>query len=147
MPTEQGIVEKTEDALAWVRVERSSACATCSSRSKCKVDLGEEVVIKAENTVGCRPGDMVRLSMPSGSFFKSTLLVYIAPVFVLLAGAYVGMRLVRIPEVSADAAAAFCGFGAMAVYFFLLRGADKRAARDPSSAPRITGIIKQSAEN
>ena len=141
--TEQGVVEKTEGETAWVRVERSSACASCSSRSGCRVDIGEGVVVTAENSAGGRTGDRVRLSMPAGSFFKSTLLVYIVPVFVLVAGAYIGMKFVRPPGFSVDAVSVLCGFGAMAVYFVLLRRADKAAARNPSSSPRITAIIKR----
>ena len=141
--TEQGVVEKTEGAFAWVRVERTSACASCGSRSKCGVDADEGMVVKAANTAGGRSGDRVRLSMASGSFFKSTFLVYIAPVLALVAGAYTGMTFVRIPGFSTDAASVICGFGAMAVYFILLRRADRRAAPDPSASPRITAVIKR----
>ncbi len=143
--TEQGIVEKTEGTSAWVRVVRSSACDSCGSRTRCKVDTGGEVVVKAENTAGGRSGDRVKLSMPAGSFFKSTLLVYIVPVVALVAGAWAGTLPFVFPGLSTDAASVICGFGAMAVSFLLLRKVDRRAAGSAANAPRVTGIIHQSS--
>ena len=143
--TEQGIVEKTEGYSAWVRVVRSSACDSCGSRSKCKVDTGAEVVVTAENSAGGGVGDRVRLSMPSGSFFKSTFLVYIVPVAALVAGAYAGTLPFILPGLSPDAASVICGFGAMAISFLMLRMLDRRAAGKPANTPRITGIIHRSS--
>ncbi|HDR16852.1 MAG TPA: hypothetical protein ENN79_15480 [Desulfobacteraceae bacterium] len=143
--TEQGIVEKTDEGSAWVRVERSSACASCPSRTECKVEFGKGVVVKAENTTDCRTGDMVRLSMPADSFLKSTFMVYILPVLALVAGAYIGMEIIHIEGMSRDAASAAAGFGAMALYFLFLRRADRKRSRNPRFSPRITAVIKRAS--
>lgn len=145
--TEQGIIEKTDARSAWVRVERSSACASCSSRSECKVEFGKGIVVQVENSAGCRTGDRVRLSMGSGSFLKSTLVAYIFPVLALVAGALVGRELVALENVSGDVISVVAGFGTMAMYFVILRFADRKASRNPLSSPHITAIIERSSDS
>ena len=145
--TEQGIIEKTDARSAWVRVERSSACASCPSRSECKVEFGKGIVVQVENSVGCRTGDRVRLSMGSGSFLKSTLVVYIFPVLALVAGALVGRELVTLENVSGDVVSVVAGFGTMAMYFVILRFADRKASRNPWSSPHIAAIIERSSDS
>jgi sigma-E factor negative regulatory protein RseC len=145
--SEHGIIEKTDGRSAWVRVERSSACASCPSRSECKVELGKGVLVEVENSAGCRPGDRVRLSMGSGSFLKSTLVAYIFPVVALVAGALAGSQLVPGAGLSGDAASVFTGFGAMALYFVVLKLSDRSGSRTPWSPPRITAIIKRSSDS
>ncbi len=144
--TEQGVVERTEGRSAWIRVERSSACASCPSRDECNVESGGGMVVKAENTAGCSTGDRVRLSMPARSFLKSTFLVYILPVAALVVGAFFGRKFINIERISEDTASVVCAFGFMALYFLLLRHADRKFARDSNSSPRITAVIKKSAD-
>jgi len=144
--SEQGIVERTDARSAWVRVERSSACASCPSRSECKVELGKGVVVEVENTAGCRTGDRVRLSMESGSFLKSTSLAYIFPVVALVVGALVGKEFVAVEGFSGDSVAVVTGFGSMALYFGILRLKDRKTSRNPRSSPRITAILERCSD-
>jgi sigma-E factor negative regulatory protein RseC len=145
--TEQGIIEKTDARSAWVRIERSSACASCPSRSECNVDFGRDVVVRVENTTGCSTGDRVLLSMGSGSFLKTAMVAYIFPVVALVAGAFMGKEFVALEGVSGDTVSVVAGFGTMALYFVLLKFADRKASRNSRSCPHITAIIERSAES
>jgi sigma-E factor negative regulatory protein RseC len=144
--TEQGVIEKTDARSAWVRVERSSACASCPSRSECNVETGRGLVVQVDNTAGCRAGDRVRLGMASGSFLRSTFMAYILPVVALVAGAFLGREFVSLEGVSEDAASVITGFGAMALYFIILRRVDRKKSRNLQSSPCITAILDRSSD-
>ena len=87
MVNEEGIVERVAAESAWVRIEKSGACASCSSRGACHALSEREMLVEVGNRLGAGPGDRVELSVPSGSLLKLSVLVYFVPVLALVVGA------------------------------------------------------------
>jgi len=89
MSAERGIVEKVEPGWAWVKTRRSSACASCDSRHHCSVvEGGDQMVVKAQNTVGAKKNDEVELYLSTKTKLKSTAIVYLIPVLGIFVGAF-----------------------------------------------------------
>ena len=89
MSAERGIVEKVEPGWAWVKTKRSSACDSCDSRHHCSVvEGGDQMVVKAQNTVQAKPGDEVELYLSTKTKLKSTAIVYLIPVLGIFVGAF-----------------------------------------------------------
>ena len=61
MSAERGIVERVEPGWAWVKTKRSSACESCGSSHHCLTQGGDQMVVKAQNTVQAQKGDEVEL--------------------------------------------------------------------------------------
>ena len=86
MSEERGIVESVEPGWAWVKTKRSSACESCGSRHHCLTQGGDQMVVKAQNTVQAQKGDEVELYLSTGTRLKGTAIVYLLPVLGILAG-------------------------------------------------------------
>ena len=71
MPTEEGLVKETGNGKARVRVQRSSACKSCSSRDHCEINSSRDVTVDVINEIGAKEGDWVELSVPAGSFSEA----------------------------------------------------------------------------
>ena len=92
MIEEEGVVlEISDDNIAKVLVEKSSACGNCSAKSFCH-PFGEEkeVKIDAFNNIGANKGDRVKVAIKSSTFLKASFLMYIVPIIAMLAGAFAG---------------------------------------------------------
>ncbi len=97
MATEKGIITKVSfnKQTAWIKTQKSSSCAACASRDMCQGDSSDnnDKDIAAINTALAKKGDFVVIRFASASFYKATLLIYIVPVFFLMAGAITGHKL------------------------------------------------------
>jgi positive regulator of sigma E activity len=88
MSTEQGIVKQVEPGWAWVKAKRLWAISGCGCYDHCHTgDGGNKMVIKAVNQAQAREGDVVVLYLNTGAKFKCIAIVYLLPVFGILAGA------------------------------------------------------------
>ena len=128
-------------AKTWVQVERSSACNGCKDKGKCSVhpEIPSEVIVI--NNLGASIGDIVEVGMHSGIFLKTSFLIYIIPVIMLLAGAGVGMMIAPEFGLNSDVSAIICGLSAMGGTFGILRLLDKLNVSNNSLTPSITKIL------
>ncbi len=94
MSTEQGTITRVSGDKAWVQVRRSSMCAACSARGVCAT-LGSAELMEAEalNTAGGSVGERVLLKISTRSLWKISFIFYMLPVFFLIPGAILGMKL------------------------------------------------------
>ena len=141
MVREQGIIEDVSGRKTLVRIKKSSACATCESRSDCGVDSGKNMVVEVANNLGGGKGDHVELSVPSGAFLKLSLLVYILPVIALIAGAFAGGALAGVLHMPLSLASVIGGFLAMGVTFYALKRFDRSSRASSKFQPRMTRIL------
>jgi sigma-E factor negative regulatory protein RseC len=88
MSAERGIVERIEAEWAWVKTKRSSACENCDSRHHCLAQGGDQMVVKAQNTVRAKKGDEVELYLSTATKLKGTAIVYLLPVLGIFVGAF-----------------------------------------------------------
>ena len=94
MAREQGTVHRVAGTTCWVRTTRTEACESCSAREGCHaLGGGKEVEIQVQNTLSASVGDLVELSISDSAFLKAVFVVYMVPVFFLMAGALLGNAL------------------------------------------------------
>lgn len=87
---EEGEVIAVEGNQAKIRIRRSQACDSCSTRETCGL-LGEgETVLTALNTVGASKGQRVRVSLKVEGGVKASFILYLVPLAGLVAGALIG---------------------------------------------------------
>ena len=93
--TEQGKVIKIEKNEAVVRVQRKSACASCGMCAMKPKD--SHIDVRVENALDAKEGDLVQIKLESGSVAKISLLVYILPLALAVAGMLTGI-FCRLPD-------------------------------------------------
>ena len=142
MEIEEGIVEKTSKRKAFVQIQQSSSCATCSSRDSCDITSEKKkIVIEVANDLQATIGDRVEISMPGSSLLQLSLLVYLLPVVALIAGACLGAAIANKFDMDATLASVVFGGLAIAIVFSGLRWLDGFTRFREKYYPRMTRII------
>jgi len=142
MEIEEGIIEKTSKRKAFVRIQQSSSCATCSSRDSCDITSEKKrIVIEVSNDLQATIGDRVEISMPGSSLLQLSLLVYLLPVVTLIAGACLGAAIANKFDMDATLTSVVFGVLAMAIVFSVLKWLDSLAHFREKYYPRMTRII------
>ena len=96
MIEEPAVVVETGDGYAWVETRRRSACGACSASDGCgtaalaKVWGERRMRVQAISSLLLRPGDAVIVGLAEGALVRGSLLVYLLPLALLLAGALLG---------------------------------------------------------
>ncbi|MGL4251848.1 MAG: SoxR reducing system RseC family protein [Aeromonas sp.] len=96
MSEELATVVAIEGDHAWVACERRSACNGCQQQSNCGTGtVAKAFSMKAPRlrvrlTANVRIGQQIRLGIPQQSLLRGAALVYVLPLFCLLAGALFG---------------------------------------------------------
>jgi len=141
MITEKGIVEEVSGRNAVIRIEKTSACATCQSRESCGEASGKDMIIEVANELGAGRGDRIEISIPSGSFLMLSLLVYILPVAALIAGALAGGAFARALHINLTLASIAGGCLATGITFYALKRFDKSPRAWKEFHPRMTRVL------
>lgn len=82
-------------SVARVRVQRTSACETCSLKSGCgqsaltKLSSERCLELDVENSLGAKPGDEVMIAIPEQGLINASLRVYLMPLVLMLLAAVV----------------------------------------------------------
>lgn len=96
MIEESAVVVEAGDGYAWVETRRRSACGACSASEGCgtaalaKIWGGRRARVRAISTLPLQSGDMVIVGLAEGALLRGSLLVYLLPLALLLAGALLG---------------------------------------------------------
>ena len=89
-----GIVESIEPESCQVRILQASACSSCGARQLCRSSESKEKVIEVR---GLYPtlhvGDKVTLVGSVRQGLRASVLAYIVPLILMLAGLFAGTRL------------------------------------------------------
>ena len=141
MRTEEGIIEQTKRNKARVRIERSASCSHCESRGSCGVTGGKTMLIDVLNPLHAEVGDRVEIGVPTQSFLKLTLLVYLLPVIALLIGAMLGRAWGPAFGLQDSLAAVIGGALFMGLTFIILKRFDRTAGEKKDYQPVMRRII------
>jgi len=91
MNEERGIVKEVRGEKALVVTDRQSMCGQCVARGYCHMlGGGKEMMAEALNPIGAKPGDTVKIGIPSGTVAKASFVVYMIPAMGLVGGAITG---------------------------------------------------------
>ena len=132
--TEQGKVIKIEKNEAVVRVQRKSACASCAMCAMKPKD--SHIDVRVENALDAKEGDLVQIKLESGSVAKISLLVYILPLALAVAGMLTGI-FCRLP----DWANLVLFAGLLAVGFIIVFLLDKKIAKSKKLQPVLLAVL------
>ncbi len=91
MNEEVGTVREVRGEKALVITDRQTMCGQCVAKGFCDMlGGGKEMIAEALNPIGAKPGDTVRIGIPSGTVAKASFVVYMIPAIGLAGGALVG---------------------------------------------------------
>ncbi|QTA77890.1 Putative transcriptional regulator, ResC family [Desulfonema limicola] len=119
MIKENGVVIKTGKAKAWVKTIKSSACAGCASHDSC--EAAKEAEVEAINTIGAKTGDNVVVGFETGSLIKVSMMLYLFPVFTMIAGAVIGSKLAPVYNIDESVMSAIFAFSFFFLSFICIR--------------------------
>ena len=125
MIEEVATVTWSGQGLARVEAARNSACAQCSSRSNCSQGVlsqwsrGRSVEIEVLNpdNLPLTPGQQVLIGLDEGGLMRASLLLYLVPLLLLVAGALVASMLGASEAIQMLTAALMLLVGFVAVRF------------------------------
>lgn len=87
---EEGRVINLKEDLATVEIEKKSACGTCRA---CTLGSGNTMITEAENPLGAKLGQRVRVEISSKEILKGAFLIYILPLLALISGIVLGLTI------------------------------------------------------
>jgi len=146
MSQEQGIVASiSENGWAQVVADRRDACGDCGA-SGCCATLGgsSKMVIKAMNRAGAGIGDLVSITLKSGTVIQSAAIFYLIPLVGLIFGAAVGSTSnLGLPISKTASTILFC-FAGLAFGFLITALLTRWLSTKQAFTPVITHVIKSS---
>ena len=147
MSTEQGIVKQVEPGWAWVKAKRLGATSGCGCYDHCHTgDGGNKMVIKAINLAQAREGDVVVLYLSTGAKFTCIAIVYLLPVFGILAGALSSIYLSRLIGLDPSWGMALFTIAGVGAAIVLMRFLANRMARQERFTPIVKRIVRPAFE-
>ncbi|MDP3048129.1 MAG: SoxR reducing system RseC family protein [Thermodesulfovibrionales bacterium] len=135
-----GIVTKIEGDIAFIEVERTSACAKCTFREVEEL-AGGKPVFEAINTAGAGIGDKVRIRLESTTL-KTSAIVYGIPVMLLIIGAIMGVYLSGKMDKSPDTMAGILGMAGLIIGILMLLLFRKKGTKK-EYMPVVAEIIRE----
>ena len=100
MIEERGRIVKVDDGFVWVEALRKSTCGSCQAQNSCGEGIlnrlkssRSHAYIRASNRYPVTEGDEVTIALPEEAVVSASLLVYLFPLLLLLAGAAIGAGL------------------------------------------------------
>ncbi|MEJ2730765.1 MAG: SoxR reducing system RseC family protein [Deltaproteobacteria bacterium] len=142
MTAERGIVERVEPGWAWVKTKRSSACENCNSRHHCLTQGGDQMVVKAQNTVRAKKGDEVELYLSTATKLKGTAIVYLLPVLGIFVGAFSAGPLSEALGLNPSLGMAVFTLTGLVLAVFLMRYLAKRMAARQKLTPLVKRVVR-----
>ena len=146
MATEHATVTIVSEAGTWVEATPSAACEGCASRGSCSAVGKERNSVQVINPLNARVGDAVVIAFAGSSLLKALFLIYMVPIFALLAGACAGNWVIaplwgKNPSIVSAAAGFICFAGAV---WFAKQKAGQMEKQD-AYRPKITRIAGRAA--
>ncbi|MCB2226627.1 MAG: SoxR reducing system RseC family protein [Desulfarculaceae bacterium] len=141
---EEGVVIETMGGLAQVETMQQEACKGCGARGACQTLGGDKRrVIAAINQAGAKAGDKVLMIMARKGVLGASFLLYMVPVFALLAGAMVGKQLGPSYGLEAQTGAVILGALSLLGAWLILRRVSKRLAGRKELTVKVVRILQQ----
>ncbi|MDP2829822.1 MAG: SoxR reducing system RseC family protein [Sulfuricellaceae bacterium] len=147
----EGTIVSTTPDETWVETSRASACGSCSSKDGCGTTTLNQMLgtkksaFKVLNPIGARAGERVVIGVEEAALLKSSALVYLLPLVLLLLGAMLG-GLLAPDNTQPDAYAAAGMLAGLIAGFFLLKrvsdGAKGNRAFQPVILRRSINFIR-----
>ena len=129
-----GKVVSADNGIMEVCFERPEACAHCGA-------CGHKAESLVQIPGDAKAGSRIEVDRPEKQVLKASLLAYVIPLLLLLAGIALGSLIFE-----QQALSAVTGLLLMAASFFILRWIDKKTSRNAGWAPRVVKVIEENEE-
>lgn len=145
MIEEQAVVVEIGEGYAWVETQRRSACGACTASEGCgtatlaKAWGDRRVRVRAISHLPLQPGDSVIVGLAEGALLSGSLLVYLLPLVLLLAGAILGQAVFA---GAGDEPVVLAGAAGLGLGFLMARAWSRRWRNDARFQPVV---LRQSA--
>lgn len=131
--------ETFEDGTALVVYVRESACSgDCHKCSGCGA-AKETILLKAQNPIGARRGDLVKLESETGPVLKAAAVLYLLPMVLFFAGYALGAWLWELGALLG--CIGFAGGIVLTVFY------DRKLQKTDKTGYTITGFVERSFLN
>ena len=128
-----------DDGTAMVIHVRESACSgDCHKCAGCGA-AKETILLKAQNPIGAKRGDLVTLETATGPVLKAAVVMYMAPMLLFFVGYFVGDALFR--RGALVGCLSFVAAIALAVLY------DRKIGKNDKTGYTITGFVERSFLN
>lgn len=150
MMEEEGRVVAIDGRFAIINTERGSSCDGCHAKSSCHSMSdtdGKIMEMRAVNDIGASRGDRVKVAIDSAVLLKSSFLVYIVPVVVMIIFGIMGDSYARgsMPDSDPDLVAGAVGITSFIITFLVIKVWSRSLDNKPEYQPRIVRIMGSSS--
>ena len=116
---EAGVVTKIEGKTAYLKFNRTSACAKCGA---CGMIAGQnDITVSVDNTLHAALGERVEVHFTTKNALMSSAIAYIFPLIMLFVGVWLGYVIPQDVFPVKDALAAILGIVFAAAAFVVLK--------------------------
>ena len=134
---ERGLVLEIEEKVAKVQIECKVACGFCYA---CSTGLDNKMIIEAENEIGAKVGERVKIETDPHRYLMAVLVVYIFPLMGLVIGYIIGQKIF-----GTELASICFGMAGLILSFWIIYGLncwmDRRPKRKSKLNPKIIKVI------
>jgi positive regulator of sigma E activity len=138
---ERGVVTRViAPDVVEVSLPTSESCERCRA---CHRSADGAATIEAAGASGAKPGDSVEVEISARGVVAASFVVYLLPVFSLIAGYVLGSRLIGFFQirVSEQTGGILCALAFLVASFVVVRWYDGRIRRKGNRLARVTRII------
>ncbi|PID27320.1 MAG: hypothetical protein CR982_06110 [Candidatus Cloacimonadota bacterium] len=86
---EKGVVQRVDERFAYITMRLEGGCKTCVNKALCFAG-DKPIPLKIENALDLNKGDIVEFDIKPAKKIISGFLLFILPIFNLIAGYYLG---------------------------------------------------------
>ena len=141
-----GLVIAVEESEAIISTSKRGICADCVERGSCSGEAmfaeGAAEEVRAKNSLGAKPGDLVEFDLPGNLEIKLSLVIWFLPLIGLTAGAFVGSGLSQSLQIERDSASLIFALAGLLLFFLPAFIFNRRASSKSIITPIITRVVR-----
>lgn len=137
MIEQEAVVVSVEGEFAAVRVQRQTACGSCSAKAGCGSAIfsslfgNKRTDLRVLNRIEARPGDRVVIGLREAPFLRAAFALYTIPLLTMIGGAILGEWLaLRAASASTEPASLIGGLLGLAGGLAWVRWFSRRSSQD-----------------
>ena len=143
---ELATVVKRKKNKAEIKITRHSACSKCDKSCSLSGDSHDqdEIVLEVKDEIGVKSGDQVLVEMEKGNLLFATIVVYLIPIILMIAGYFFGVWMASLLNIASVELAGIAGtFIFLIISFLINKLFDSHLKKMSSFQPTIKRIINQ----
>jgi positive regulator of sigma E activity len=141
MAMEYGRVVESTGGTILVEADAGPSCEACGAASSCALAAGaSKRCIRMENTLGARVGDRVGFVITAGAVVGGSLLFYLLPAALIVAGAVAGAALSGQAGLDRELSSLLGGLAGLIMSFLIIAAVYPLTKRKRGFFPRLAEV-------